>query len=175
MTETDADQPPRNWADRLADAITVALNAVVTFLMFLMCAVTIWQVFTRYVLNDASGWSEEVTRYAMLWMVMIGSVVVIRTGGHVTVTVLIDRVSPKTLKWLLLLRDAAMLFVLVVITLYGVRFAAMNSVQISPAMDIPLNYIYAALWIGAGLMAVMLVLVRLSKTPHWTDKADGFD
>lgn len=175
MTDPAIPQAQPNWADRLADAITYALNVVITCMMFVMCAVTIWQIFTRYVLNDASSWSEEVTRFTLLWMVLIGSAVVMRTGGHVTVTVLIDRLPARYLKWCLLLRDAAMLFTLGVVAWYGMAFAAMNAVQISPAMDIPLNYIYAALWVGSGLMIIMLVLVRLSSTPHWTDKADGFD
>lgn len=175
MDEVQTEARAGNWADRLADAITSVLNAVITSMMFVMCAVTVWQVFARYVLNDASSWSEEVARYMMLWMVMIGSAVVIRTGGHVTVTVLIDRVPERALKVILLLRDAAMLFTLVVVGWYGLGFATMNAVQLSAAMDLPLNYIYAALWVGAGLMTVMLVLVRLSTTPHWTEKADGFD
>lgn len=165
-----------NWADKVADGIAKVLNLTIACMMFIMCAVTVWQVFTRYVLNDASSWSEEVARIMMTYMALLGSAVVIRSGGHVTVTVLIDRVGPQTLKWLLVLRDLAMLGTLSVVGWTGLQFARLNAVQLSAAMDIPMVYIYAALWIGAGAMALMLILVRLSKTnTNWTSKADGFE
>lgn len=91
-------------------------------------------------------------------------------------TVLIDRVSPAVLKWLLIVRDLAMLVTLSVITWTGFAFAKLNAVQLSAAMDIPKIYIYAALWIGGGLMMGMLILARLSKNnSNWTAKADGFE
>lgn len=173
-TETGSVAP--NWADRLADAVARVLNLTIATMLFVMCAVTVWQVFARDVLNDASSWSEEVARIMMTYMALLGSAVVIRTGGHVTVTVVLDRVGPVTLKWLLVLRDLAMLGTLGIVGWTGLNFALLNSVQLSAAMDIPMVYVYAALWLGAGAMLVMLILVRLSKThTNWTAKADGFE
>lgn len=174
LTETGSAAP--NWADRLADGVARVLNLTIATMLFVMCAVTVWQVFARYVLNDASSWSEEVARIIMTYMALLGSAVVIRTGGHVTVTVVLDRVGPRTLRWLLVLRDLAMLATLAVVAWTGFNFAALNAVQLSAAMDIPMVYIYAALWLGAGAMLLMLILVRLSKTnTNWTAKADGFE
>ncbi len=173
---TSTRQIEKNWADRLSDKIAVVLNFMIASMLFVMCAVTVWQVFARYVLNDASSWSEEVARIMMTYMALIGSAVVIKTGGHVTVTVLLDRVNPGVLKWLLILRDLFMLFTLVVVAWSGFGFAQMNAVQLSAAMDLPMVYIYAALWLGAGLMILMLVLARLSRTNvNWTAEADGFE
>lgn len=166
----------KNWADRLSDKIALVLNFTIASMLFVMCAVTVWQVFARYVLNDASSWSEEVARIMMTYMALIGSAVVIKTGGHVSVTVVLDRVGPRTLKWLLVVRDLFMLFTLVVVGWSGFGFARMNAVQLSAAMDLPMIYIYAALWLGAGLMIVMLILARLSRTNvNWTAQADGFE
>lgn len=165
-----------NWADRLSDILAKVLNVTIAAMLFVMCAVTVWQVFARYVLNDASSWSEEVARIMMTYMALLGSAVVIKTGGHVTVTVLIDRVGPGMLTWLLALRDLAMLTTLCVMGWSSFQFALLNSVQLSAAMDIPMVYIYAALWLGAGAMVVMLILARLSKiNTNWTSKADGFE
>lgn len=178
MDPSDTEQSTEiaNWADRLSDSIAKVLNLTIATMMFVMCAVTVWQVFTRYVLNDASSWSEEVARVMMTYMALLGSAVVIQSGGHVTVTVLLDRVGARTLTWLLVLRDLAMLGTLCVMGWTGLQFALLNAVQLSAAMDIPMVYIYAALWIGAGAMLIMLILVRLSKTnTNWTSKADGFE
>lgn len=172
-TDTSAE---KNWADLLSDIIAGALNFTIAMMLFVMCAVTVWQVFARYVLNDASSWSEEVARIMMTYMALIGSAVVIKTGGHVTVTVLLDRVNSTVLKWILLLRDLFMLFTLGIVAWTGFEFAQLNAVQLSAAMDIPMIYIYAALWIGSGLMILMLVLARFSPTNvNWTAQADGFE
>ena len=170
------DSASENWADRLSQLLSTILNVIIGLMMFVMCGSILWQVFARYVLNDASSWSEEVARIMMTWVAMIGSAVLIQTGGHVTVTVLLDRVGPRVLNILLIVRDLFMLFTVSVVGWYGFKFAAMNSVQLSAAMDIPLNYIYAALWIGSLLMILMLCLVRLSKAnSNWTASADGFE
>jgi TRAP-type C4-dicarboxylate transport system permease small subunit len=177
LTEDTPNAPiDKNWADRLSDGIAVVLNFVIASMLFVMCAVTVWQVFSRYVLNDASSWSEEVARIMMTYMALIGSAVVIKTGGHVTVTVLLDRVSPGILKWLLIFRDLFMLFTLIIVGWSGFGFAQMNAVQLSAAMDLPMIYVYAALWLGSGLMILMLVLARFSRTNvNWTAQADGFE
>ena len=177
LTEDTPNAPiDKNWADRLSDGIAVVLNFVIAPMLFVMCAVTVWQVFSRYVLNDASSWSEEVARIMMTYMALIGSAVVIKTGGHVTVTVLLDRVSPGILKWLLIFRDLFMLFTLIIVGWSGFGFAQMNAVQLSAAMDLPMIYVYAALWLGSGLMILMLVLARFSRTNvNWTAQADGFE
>lgn len=172
-TDTSAE---KNWADLLSDIIASVLNFTIAMMLFVMCAVTVWQVFARYVLNDASSWSEEVARIMMTYMALIGSAVVIKTGGHVTVTVLLDRVNSTVLKWILVLRDLFMLFTLLVVAWTGFEFAKLNAVQLSAAMDVPMIYIYAALWIGSGLMILMLVLARFSRTNvNWTAQADGFE
>ncbi|MGQ7843936.1 TRAP transporter small permease [Granulosicoccus sp. 3-233] len=165
-----------NIADRLSSAIAACLNVLIGLMLLVMCSVTVWQVFARYVLNDASSWSEEVARIMMIWIAMLGSAVLIKSGGHITVTVLLDRVSDTTRQILLMTRDLFMLFTLSVMTWSGFGFARMNAVQLSAAMDIPLSWVYAALWIGSGLMIVMLVLVRQSsRTSDWTSDADGFE
>lgn len=165
-----------NWAGRAANHLATLLNWIIGSMMGVMCAVTAWQVFARYVLNDASSWSEEVARIMMTWMVMLGCASVLNSGGHITVTVGIDRMGPKMRSIALWIRDLAMLLTLVAATWAGFQFARLNAVQLSAALSIPLSWIYAALWIGAALMIVMLVLVRLRhRSSDWTADADGFE
>lgn len=177
MTETpDEAARPENWAGRTANHLSTLLNFIIGIMMGVMCAVTAWQIFARYVLNDASSWSEEVARIMMTWMVMIGCATVINTGGHVTVTACIDRMGPRLRSVSLWIRDIAMFLTLCAILWAGLQFASLNAVQLSAALSIPLSWIYAALWIGAVLMLVMLVLVHLRKrTSDWTAEADGFE
>ncbi|SPF81522.1 TRAP transporter small permease [Pseudoprimorskyibacter insulae] len=165
-----------DWPDKISRWIGALLNVLIGSMLFVMCAVIAWQVFARYVLNNASSWSEEVARIMMTWIVMMGSAVVIRSGGHITVTVVIDRMPPAMRRAVLWIRDIAMFLTLIVIAKSGFEFAQLNAVQLSAAMDLPMVYIYAALWIGAGLMLLMLLLVRLRRDrADWTADPDGFE
>lgn len=78
---THTSQISQNWADRTSDTIGLVVNFLIGMMLLIMCSVIVWQVFTRYALNDASSWSEEVARIMMTYMVMLGSAVVIKTGG----------------------------------------------------------------------------------------------
>jgi TRAP-type C4-dicarboxylate transport system permease small subunit len=67
---------------------------------------------------------------------------------------------------LLALRDAAMMATAGVLGWAGFRFAEMNGVQESAALEIPMSIPYSAMCVGAVLMAAVLALARLGgETP----------
>jgi len=171
MNTTQSSSGRRGWPDRLATVIERALDFVIGGMLLVMCAVTAWQIFSRYVLKDMSSWSEEVARFLMVWISLLGSAAVLRSGGHVTVTILIDRLSEQVRKIVLIVRDLILLVALLTITQAGWDFAELNAVQASAAMDIPMSWVYASLWIGLGLMALMLILARLGGNPDWSQRS----
>ncbi len=168
MTTNNVPAKTENWADKTASVIEKALDWIIGSMMFVMCAVIAWQIFSRYVLKDMSSWSEEVARFLMVWISLLGSAAVLRRGGHVTVTILLDHISSKLKQRVLIIRDVLMLATLVSITYYGWEFAQINAVQLSAAMDIPMSWVYASLWLGMGLCVVVLLLIRLGTNPDWT-------
>ena len=44
-----------------------------------------WQVFARQVLNQPSGWSEELAKYLFIWLGLFGSALVFGERGHIAV------------------------------------------------------------------------------------------
>src|SRR5258708_39502883 len=58
----------------------------VTFALFwMMAAVVFYQVFTRYVLADSAGWTEEIARYFLVAVVSIGASMSVRKNTHIQV------------------------------------------------------------------------------------------
>ena len=49
-----------------------------------MAAIVFLQFFTRYVLNDSLAWTEEIARYALMWLTFIGAAVVARKNLHIS-------------------------------------------------------------------------------------------
>uniref|UniRef100_UPI001C3035E3 TRAP transporter small permease n=1 Tax=Bacillus sp. GbtcB13 TaxID=2824758 RepID=UPI001C3035E3 len=48
-------------------AVNKAIECLTCTLMAIMVLGAIWQVFTRYVLNSPSTFSEELLRYSLIW------------------------------------------------------------------------------------------------------------
>jgi TRAP-type C4-dicarboxylate transport system permease small subunit len=60
------------------DWIVLAVFWVLAFVVF-------YQVFTRYVLNDAAGWTEEIARYLLIAITFLGGAMAVRRGTHIQV------------------------------------------------------------------------------------------
>jgi TRAP-type C4-dicarboxylate transport system permease small subunit len=56
------------------------------FILFLsLCFVVFLQFFTRYVLNDSFGWTEEIARYLLIGVVFVGAAMCVRKHRHIHV------------------------------------------------------------------------------------------
>ena len=152
----------RRIAARAAAVLERLLDAIVCAMILVMAATIVWQVFARYVLDAAPGWSEELARFLMIWVTLLGGAAVLRGGGHIAVTALLDWLPPRSHPAVLALRDIAMLAALAVLVRFGWDYASLNAVQESAALEIRKSIIYAALPLGAILTMALLVLARLA-------------
>ena len=58
----------------------------IAFAFFWLLAATVFlQFFTRYVLNDSAGWTEEISRYLLICTVFIGATISVRKNNHIHV------------------------------------------------------------------------------------------
>ena len=59
------------------------IDAPVLIIFWVLLAIVLLQFFTRYVLNDSLGWTEEIARYLLIFLTFIGSVTCVRQGAHI--------------------------------------------------------------------------------------------
>ena len=144
----------------LARGIERTLDALLGGGIAVMVVSMVWQVIGRYVFSRAPGWSEELARFLMLWITMLGSAAALRGGGHLAVTSLVDGLPARALRVVLALRDAATVAAAGLLVWYGFEFAQLNGAQESAAMEIPMTVPYAALPAGGALIVVMVALAR---------------
>jgi len=81
------DDRPVSWREHGIE------DGVVLLLFWTLAVVVFVQFFTRYVLNDALGWTEEIARYLLIAVGFVGSVMAVRRDSHIRVEVL-DRWLP---------------------------------------------------------------------------------
>ncbi len=71
-------------------------EGLMALLLAVMCLLTFAQVVLRYGFNTGIIWSLEATTYSFAWLVLIGMSYGVRTGSHIAVNLLVDRVSSRT-------------------------------------------------------------------------------
>ena len=69
----------------LMDRVNKLLYYFSGVLLISMSVIIIYQVFSRFVLEASLPWSEELTRYLMIWAVFIGASLALRNGALIGV------------------------------------------------------------------------------------------
>ena len=72
--------------DEAVDISAYGWEDWLTFALFwIMASAVFYQVFTRYVLSDSAGWTEEIARYFLVAVVFIGASMSVRKNNHIQV------------------------------------------------------------------------------------------
>ncbi len=135
---------------RIEEALISGLLIAASFILFV-------NVVARYGFNSSFTWAEELTRYAIVWMVFVGGSVAARKGAHIGVDVLARLLGERPLRKVLtvsvdLLCVAFSLFLVV----FGWELVAQarGFGQMTPALQIPLWTVQLAIPVGGVLMAL---------------------
>lgn len=146
-------------ARRIERVLDLFLLGALTLMVVSICI----QVAGRYLFGHAPSWTEEVARFLVTWVTMIGSALIIRRDGHIAVTVAFEAL-PKPIRLVVgWVRDALILMMAGALTYYGYAFAVLGGRRDSPALEIPMYYPYLAIPVGAALIAVLLMLSRAGR------------
>jgi TRAP-type C4-dicarboxylate transport system permease small subunit len=119
------------------------------------------QVVSRYTqLIPSYIWTEELSRFLFIWMVMIGAMVGVREGTHFEVDVWPD-LEPRPRALLAVVSDLAVLVFALVFVVWGVQFVRFGWDQSSELAELPMPWIFAA-WPLAGITWVVFLGERLA-------------
>lgn len=151
--------------------VIVALCRAGTGLGFavLIAAVTT-QVLGRSVFTSSPAWTEELTRYAMLWTVAFAAGLSFRSGDLVNVDILCEAL-PGRWPWLLRLTSAvATIGLCAALILPAWRFMAIGARQTSPVLKISMNLIHASVLV---LLALLLLFALMRAFSMLSGASDG--
>lgn len=154
----------REWEEQEAQTSLADLSPEdsVSFLLFWALFVVVFlQFYTRYVLNDALGWTEEIARYLLIGVCFAGSVMAVRKGSHIAVEALLVYLGPAGRRRAMIAVDTIMAGFCVLMTWFAAGLAQRTN-QAMVSIDIPKSVIY---WGVCACFAAMTVfaLLRLWK------------
>ncbi|KXL54025.1 sialic acid TRAP transporter permease protein SiaT [Anaerotignum neopropionicum] len=125
-------------------------------LMFLMSIIIFIQVIMRYVFQSSLVWSEELARYLFIWLVYFAVSHTARREKHIRIDAAINLYPKKLRPYVEILSELIVLAfaIFIATTAVTVYHKITWSGQLSPAMRIPMQFVYAAPLIGFILTAI---------------------
>lgn len=141
---------------RLRQTIDKILANFLVIIMAIMVLNVLWQVASRFILGSPSSFTDELARYLMIWVGILGAAYVSGKNLHVAIDVLPSRLSEKAQKQLkLIVRILVILFCLGAMVIGGSRLVFITHVldQNSPALQVPLSVVYVVIPIS-GLLII---------------------
>lgn len=120
----------------------------------------------------ALDWSEELTRYLMVWATFLGASCVYKRMGHISVTVLQGMAPIPVATAMQVLCHLLCGLFCVLATIYGTEYLTMQSFQKSAALRIPMSWMYLAIPIGCSITAFHVADMLLRMIPRKCDEGE---
>jgi len=152
----------------LERGLSKGLEFFIISTMALLVVDVVWGVFSRYALGEQAKWTEELARFLLVWVTLLGGAFAFGTKAHLGVDYFANRLHPRARKVTAVVSHLVVLFFAGAILLVGganVVSEALVLEQTTPALGWKMGYIYLALPIS-GFFVVLYTLENLIKTLH---------
>jgi len=151
--------------NKLLAKVDYLIERLLMLLMLAIVLIVSWQVLSRYLLHSPSSVSEEVARFLLIWISLIGAVYCYRTKAHLGLDIITNKLAAKQQKIAALFTHVMVfLFSALVLVIGGIRLVtlAFEPIQRSPALDVPMGYIYCVLPLSGVLLCLYATMACLS-------------
>jgi len=136
------------------------LGSILVILMTIMVIAVLWQVFSRYVMQSPSSITEELARYLLIWIGILGAAYAAGQQEHLAINLLEEKLDkPKKKKLRILINMLIIFFGFTVLIIGGSNLVYVNYLlgQSSAALEIPLYIVYLVVPLSGILVIVYKV------------------
>ena len=130
------------------------------------------EVVLRYLFKHSLIFTEELSRYLMVWIVFLGSALAVRDGSHIHINFLTKRFDPRIRAWFRLSAHILTILFLVFIVVEGIKILPQQLYQMCITINISLFYFYLAIPVGSILMIIFLLPILKD---IWKEKISAAD
>lgn len=148
---------------KLKQMIDKAVEWFSIALVIVMVLLVLWQIIARYLLNSPSSFSEALTRYLFVWLVLITSTYAFGSRDHMYISALNDRLRGKTRTVVnILIEILTILFAACVMVFGGSIITRMQIVSLDSSLHIPMGVVYAVIPV-CGVITVFYCICNILK------------
>lgn len=155
------------------DNLNVGIRYIVSSLFIIMVSLVFLQVVTRFVINYPISWTEEISRYLMIYIVFLGSALLVRKTAHIAVDFLLEIVNPKAKKKLNLVNLIISMFFFGILLYFGTELTLVVIDQSTPNLQFSMAWAYAAVPLGALLMLMNAFAVLFETIMNGRNEREG--
>ncbi|WP_108259040.1 TRAP transporter small permease [Mangrovicoccus ximenensis] len=152
-------KPIARASHAVAGLATLSAN-IMLIVMILAIGV---QVCARFLLGAPTVWAEELARYLLVALTMLGSAALIERNDHISIDIFVYILPEPVQRIVGWLRDAITLTVCGTLAWYGWLLVGIGGRQTSTGLGVKMSLPYLAIPVGAALIALVLLLSRLGR------------
>ncbi len=141
-----------------------ALKLTVIILSFAIVAVVTLQVFSRFILQSPSSFTEELARFLLIWIGLLGGAYGYHSNAHLGLDILTTRFNQKMQQCVCIVGHLLIMFFAVTVMIVGgisLVLLAFEPPQVSAALEIQMGYIYAVVPLS-GVLIVYISCMKIS-------------
>lgn len=138
-------------------------HALIVIMVALVTSVS-WQVISRYIFSSPSSWTEEVARFLLIWIAVLGAAYAFRTSAHLGLDIIPKKLTGKpanVLKLFTLL--VVMAFSVAVLIVGGGSLVALTweLKQYSAVLGLPIAFVYSVIPITGTIICIYAIASAL--------------
>ncbi len=138
------------------EKINKLLEKILIVLMSVLVIDVLWQVFSRYILNSPSSFTDELAGYLLIWVGLLGAAYVSGKKEHLAIDILYQKSNLKTQKVLNIIIDIVIILFAFTVLIIGGTWLSYTRFALdvkSAALGLQLGYIYLILPISGLLIS----------------------
>lgn len=142
--------------------IDTFLEWVLAIILAAMVLDVVWGVFTRYLLDSQSSWTDELARFLLVWLSILGAAYASGKKLHIAIDLWPQNLDPKKKNYLnLIVHSVVLLFAVLVFLIGGLRYVYISFAlgQTSPALQLPIGFVNMVLPISG----IFILYYKLSE------------
>lgn len=149
---------------KITNILDIVLKNILIFLMVALVASVSWQVISRYGFSTPSSWTEEVARFLLIWIGVLGAAWAFRTGVHLGLDVLPKKLTGTPA---LILKAFTLLvivgFSVAVLIIGGGSLVALTweLKQYSAVLGLPIAYVYSVIPTAGALICFYAIAAAM--------------
>ncbi len=160
--------------DKISDALDKIFGVLIVLMIAAMVIITTAQIICRTWFT-ALSWSDEVTRYLLIWSTFFGATCVYRHSGNISITFVQNAFPAKVSRVLRVLVHAVCLVLFAVLLYYGCMYTGKLS-KTATALPIKMKYIFVCIPVSMAVMmfhAFVMMLDELLAKPNAEKEVKG--
>lgn len=155
---------------KIEKGLDLVMRTIMSIVMLVLLIFGTYQIFTRWILNNPSTFTEEMLRYLLIWAGMIGAAYCFFRDQHVKLTLLTGKLHGLPATIVTIFGEVVVIiFILYVYIWGGGQLAIKNAAQLTAVLRLPMWLIYGCLPVS-GIMVILSKLLRyLSLYTKWKE------